>query len=127
MGTLRQDHQLEELVVLSTCNRTEVYAVGQDQQTLQAGIEGLLSAKSGDQVSLDDENFYLRREGQAVGHLFRVAASLDSMVLGESQVLGQVREAYRLAQEAASAGRVLPCRGGVARIAHTACPLRIKE
>ena len=98
---------LEELVVLSTCNRTEVYAYGQQEQSVRVGIEGILSEKFGSQVDLADVSFYNYLDQRAVNHLFRVSASLDSMVLGENQILGQVREAYRLAQETRSAGRVL--------------------
>jgi len=98
---------LEELVVLSTCNRTEVYAYGQQEQSVRAGIESILSEKFGSQVDLGHASFYNYLDQRAVNHLFRVSSSLDSMVLGENQILGQVREAYRLAQEARSAGRVL--------------------
>ena len=98
---------LEEVVVLSTCNRTEVYGYGQDESALRSGIETILSAKRGEPVSLEGANFYHYQEREAVRHLFRVGASLDSLVLGESQILGQVREALRLGQEARQAGRVL--------------------
>ncbi len=94
-------------MVLSTCNRTEVYGYGQDQDGLRRGIEAILSAKRGEPVSLEGANFYHYREREAVRHLFRVGASLDSLVLGESQILGQVREALRLGQEARQVGRVL--------------------
>lgn len=98
---------LEELVILSTCNRTEVYGYGQDSAVLKDGIESVLSDKFGSRVDLADVNFYSYGDRKAVNHLFRVASSLDSMILGEDQILGQVREAYRLAQEARSTGRVL--------------------
>ena len=104
---LQSDHGLEEIVVLSTCNRTEVYAYSQDIEQLRSGIEGILSEKYGKAVSLSDRHFYFHRDLPAVNHLFRVASSLDSMVLGESQILGQVREAYHLAQVARTTGRVL--------------------
>jgi len=104
---LQADSGLEELAVLSTCNRTEVYAYSQEAGQLVAGIEVILGRKYGDTISLSDRHFYLHQDHQAVTHLFRVATSLDSMVLGESQILGQVREAYRLAQETRTAGRVL--------------------
>jgi len=98
---------MDELVVLSTCNRTEVYACGEDDTALRVALEGVLSAKRGAAVSLTDSQFYGFGGEMAVRHLFRVAASLDSMILGESQILGQVREAYRLAQEGRTSGRVL--------------------
>ncbi len=98
---------LDELVVLSTCNRTEVYGYGRHQGQLKSGIETVLGDKFGSQIDLADVNFYAYHDRKAVNHLFRVSASLDSMILGEDQILGQVREAYRLAQEARSTGRVL--------------------
>ncbi|MBW7995392.1 MAG: glutamyl-tRNA reductase [Candidatus Glassbacteria bacterium] len=98
---------LEELVILSTCNRTEVYSYGQDRDELKSGIESVLGDKFGSSVDLGELNFYSYNDRKAVSHLFRVASSLDSMILGEDQILGQVREAYRLAQEARSTGRVL--------------------
>ena len=107
LARMAEARGLEELVVLSTCNRTEVYAQGQAEETLKPGIESILSDKFGAQVNLEDVNFYHYIDRKAATHLFRVASSLDSLVLGENQILGQVREAYRLAQEAHSAGRVL--------------------
>ncbi|OGG06203.1 MAG: glutamyl-tRNA reductase [Candidatus Glassbacteria bacterium RIFCSPLOWO2_12_FULL_58_11] len=107
LARMAEARGLEELVVLSTCNRTEVYAQGQAEETLKPGIESILSDKFGAQVNLEDINFYHYFDRKAATHLFRVASSLDSLVLGENQILGQVREAYRLAQEAHSAGRVL--------------------
>ncbi|MFH1071532.1 MAG: glutamyl-tRNA reductase [Candidatus Glassbacteria bacterium] len=107
LGRMAERARLEELVVLSTCNRTEVYAYGQDESRLLEGIGRILSEKFGSTVNLDDTSFYTYLDERSVNHLFRVACSLDSMILGETQILGQVREAYRLAQEARSAGRVL--------------------
>ena len=82
---------LGEAVGLSTCNRTEIYLAGGDPEQVRAELE----RQSG--VDLDG---VLARwdEGEAVSHLFRVAAGLDSLVPGESQILGQVREAYEAAR-----------------------------
>ena len=96
-----------EAVVLSTCNRVEVYA---DTAGFHAGVDAvsdLLSRRSG--VALDElaKHLYVHWEGQAVLHLFEVACGLDSMVVGESQILGQLRRAYAAANEGASTGRVL--------------------
>ncbi|MBN2290039.1 MAG: glutamyl-tRNA reductase [Candidatus Glassbacteria bacterium] len=109
-GRLRKmqaENALEEVAVLSTCNRTEVYVYSQEEEQAVKGIEGVLGGKYGKEVSLGSGHFYFLQDLQAVSHLFRVASSLDSMVLGESQILGQVREAYRLAQDSRTAGRVL--------------------
>jgi glutamyl-tRNA reductase len=94
-----------EAVVLSTCNRVEVYA---DTEGFHAGVEAvtdLLTRRSS--VSLEElsKHLYVHWEGQAVHHLFQVASGLDSMVVGESQILGQLRRAYGASGH--TAGRVL--------------------
>ncbi len=94
-----------EAVVLSTCNRVEVYA---DTEGFHAGVDAvsdLLSRGSG--VPLDEltHHLYVHWEGQAVSHLFQVACGLDSMVVGESQILGQLRRAYAASRD--GAGRTL--------------------
>lgn len=98
---------VSEAVVLATCNRVELYA---DAATFHGGVEeasGLLARHAG--VDLDElkPELYVHYEERAVVHLFNVAAGLDSMVVGESQILGQVREAFRLAQTSGTTGRVL--------------------
>jgi glutamyl-tRNA reductase len=104
---LQQSMHVDESLVLSTCNRVEVYA---DVARFHGGvteITELLARISG--VGLDDltAHLYVHYEDRAVQHLFTVACGLDSMVLGESQILGQVRSAYRLAQGAGATGRVV--------------------
>ena len=99
LADLRSAGPLGEAVVLSTCNRVEVYA---DTEGFHAGVDAvsdLLSRISG--VSLDDlkRHLYVHWEGQAVLHLFEVACGLDSMVVGESQILGQLRRAYTSARD----------------------------
>ena len=94
-----------EAVVLSTCNRVEVYA---DTEAFHAGVDAvsdLLSRSSGVPLSELTDHLYVHWEGQAVSHLFQVACGLDSMVVGESQILGQLRRAY--AASGAGAGRTL--------------------
>jgi glutamyl-tRNA reductase len=104
---LRTTGPVGEAVVLATCNRVEVYA---DTDGFHAGVDAvsdLLSRLSG--VPLDElsRHLYVHWEAQAVLHLFTVAAGLDSMVVGESQILGQLRRAYATARSDESAGRVL--------------------
>jgi glutamyl-tRNA reductase len=91
---------LGEAVVLSTCNRTEVYLVGDDPDRVREQLE----ERSG--LELDG---VLARwdDGEAVTHLFRVAAGLDSLVPGESQILGQVRDAYESARTHGATGTLL--------------------
>lgn len=108
--TLDEVHTCEhicEAVVVSTCNRLEVYA---DVATFHGGLDetsAILSARTG--VPLDDltPHLYVHYEDRAVSHLFQVVSGLDAMVVGESQILGQVREAYRVAQTSDTTGRVL--------------------
>jgi glutamyl-tRNA reductase len=96
-----------EAVVLSTCNRTEVYAVDSQPGQAEERIYGELAGLSGlSQSELAPALYSVTDEAAAV-HLFRVAAGLDSMVPGEAQILGQVREAYEAAREAGTAGSTL--------------------
>jgi glutamyl-tRNA reductase len=88
-----------EAFVVSTCNRVEVFVLA-DAETPARGFFTSRSPESGDHL-------YLKRGADAVRHLFRVSASLDSMVLGEQQILGQVKEAYGLASAAQAAGGYL--------------------
>ncbi len=105
---LRSRAILEEAVVVSTCNRSELYGVPVDdpQQGLD-WVEGFLAAFH--RVSPEELNgsLYHHRNRDAVRHLFRVAAGLDSMLLGEAEILGQVREAYCAAHESGTTGPVL--------------------
>lgn len=99
LSDLRARGPLDEAVVLSTCNRVEVYA---DTEGFHAGVDAvsdLLARLSG--VPLDElkRHLYVHWEGQAVLHLFEVACGLDSMVVGESQILGQLRRAYASARD----------------------------
>ncbi len=105
---LREQQPFQEVVVLSTCNRTEVYFSSSKpcgQRDLAALQRFLCSFKQvGDQAG---GLFYGHLEEQAVAHLFRVASGLNSMVLGENQILGQVKTAYRLSASRKLTGAVL--------------------
>ena len=99
LNELRSSGPVGEAVVLATCNRVEVYA---DTEGFHAGVDAvsdLLSRLSG--VPLDElkRSLYVHWEAQAVLHLFQVACGLDSMVIGESQILGQLRRAYATARD----------------------------
>ena len=94
-----------EAVVVSTCNRVEVYA---DTEGFHSGVDAitdLLARRSGVPLEELSKHLYVHWEGQAVLHLFQVACGLDSMVIGESQILGQLRRAYAASGE--TVGRVL--------------------
>ncbi|MCT2592058.1 glutamyl-tRNA reductase [Streptomyces sp. N2-109] len=110
-GKLLQDtvgaESATEAAVLSTCNRIELYA---DVDKFHAGVADLstlLAQHSG--VSLDELTpyLYVHYEDRAVHHLFSVACGLDSMVVGEGQILGQIKDALAVAQEQHTAGRLL--------------------
>src|SRR5271165_6973605 len=105
---LRSRGILEESLVLSTCNRSELYGVPREDAADGAGAVELFVA-SFHQLSLIELNgsLYRHRDSKAVRHLFRVSAGLDSMLLGEAEILGQVREAYRVALDHGATGPVL--------------------
>jgi glutamyl-tRNA reductase len=105
---LRSRGLLEETLVLSTCNRSEVYGV--PPETLRecaAGLSSFLSEFHSVRHDLLNISLYHHYDRHAVRHLFRVSAGLDSMLLGEAEILGQVREAYRSAHEQGATGPVL--------------------
>jgi glutamyl-tRNA reductase len=100
---LVQDQIAEEAFLISTCNRVELYAVPRSVEALQEFF-GTYRGPDGERI---DPYLYWYRGREAVRHLFRVASSLDSLVVGEPQILGQVKDAVRLAEETSTLGRVL--------------------
>lgn len=105
---LRARGILEETLVLSTCNRSEVYGVPPETAHESAGgLSSFLSEFHAVRPDVLSVALYHRYDREAVRHLFRVAAGLDSMLLGEAEILGQVREAYRFAHEYGATGPVL--------------------
>jgi glutamyl-tRNA reductase len=106
LSRLRHELGLAEAMILSTCNRVEVYARGADPLAASA-IAGFFGAFHQRPVAEIESYLYLVEGEDAVRHAFRVAASLDSMVLGEPQILGQVKDAYEMAEQAGSLGSVL--------------------
>jgi len=105
LARVRQEAGLGEAVILSTCNRVEVY--GRSTAESLDAVSGFLARFHGREPAEIAPHLY-RLEGEAaVRHAFRVAASLDSMVMGEPQILGQVKEAYEAAEKAGSLGSVL--------------------
>jgi glutamyl-tRNA reductase len=90
---------IREVVVLSTCNRTEVYAVAERFHSAYEDILSFLSAKSGISAEEITPHLYSQYENEAVVHLFEVASGIDSAVLGETEIVGQVRDAWEFAME----------------------------
>jgi len=95
-----------ESAILSTCNRTEIYCATPSLHEARPAIAHWIAQRNGLAGGSGDlaEHLYSLPENQAVRHAFRVASGLDSMVLGEPQILGQMKEAARLAQEAQALG-----------------------
>jgi glutamyl-tRNA reductase len=105
LARLREEAGLGEAVILSTCNRVEVY--GRSSDSSVAAVAAFLARYHKRRLEDIAPHLY-RLEGEAaVRHAFRVAASLDSMVMGEPQILGQVKEAYETAEKSGSLGSVL--------------------
>jgi glutamyl-tRNA reductase len=100
---LRHRDGIDEIALISTCNRTEVYAVTQHPGVCRMSLLSLFQQ--------EDEGpppfLYLEDDLEAVKHLFHVSSGLDSLVVGENQILGQVRQAFQLAQTAKTTGPVL--------------------
>src|SRR5437868_11550952 len=94
---------LDEMVLLSTCNRVEIYGTTRQATGHIKSLLPLLCAEPGDL----DPHIYLYEGAAAVRHLLRVAAGLDSMVLGETEITGQIKNAYEIARNAGLTGRVL--------------------
>ncbi len=97
--------RLDECVIVSTCNRTEIYGVGTGRP-FQSCLDELVEFKRAEGIVKADEMFAFTGE-KAVRHLFRVAASVDSKIIGDSQILGQLRDAYAVAKECSAAGGLL--------------------
>jgi glutamyl-tRNA reductase len=105
---LRARGILEESLVLSTCNRSEVYGVPpESSRDSLTGVSSFLSEFHSLRPDALTGALYHHYDRDAVRHLFRVASGLDSMLLGEAEILGQVRDAYRFAHEQGATGPVL--------------------
>ena len=98
---------LSEAVLLSTCNRTEVYAYAERFHGGYADIRELLARHSGLPPETVADELYSHHDADAVQHLFSVAAGLDSVVVGEHEILGQVRDAWQAARDEGTVGAVL--------------------
>ncbi len=98
---------ITEAIVLSTCNRIEFYAVCEDAGKAVDGITAIMSRFGDiDKKSLSSY-LYIHEDRDAVTHVFRVASSLDSMVIGEAQILGQAKDAYKIASYNSATGPIL--------------------
>ena len=109
----RLEQFVDQGVILSTCNRLEVYTLGPHPAALGRRLAEFLVAYSGVAGKYQEPHLYQYQDGECVLHLFRVAGGLDSMVVGERQILGQVRTAYSVASEQG-------VRGPLSRLFHQA-------
>ena len=98
---------VEEAIILSTCNRVELYANVTDVLTASESIKDFLSQFHGIKRGSLDNALYMYDDTNAVRHVFRVASSLDSMVVGEPQILGQLKGAFDLAHSKKTTGVLL--------------------
>jgi glutamyl-tRNA reductase len=107
LQALRADEQVLEASILSTCNRLEIYALLRHPESGISAVGEFLARHSG--LAVDDlsPHLFTYHHEEAVAHLLRVAAGLDSLVLGEGQILSQVKKMVRLGQEHRSVGPIL--------------------
>ena len=106
MLELQKQHVISENVIISTCNRTEIYAVTEHIETGAAAIEAFISnwfRLEGDEFA---RFFNCTEDEEAIQHLFKLATGLDSMVIGETQILGQVRQSFLTAQKLQVTGKI---------------------
>jgi glutamyl-tRNA reductase len=104
LAQLKEQAGVREAYILSTCNRVEIVVSGHQDVELTERLPIFLSNYHGLPLEEMEPHLYTHEERQAVRHIFRVAASLDSMMVGEPQILGQVRSAYAAARAAGSIG-----------------------
>ena len=104
---LEARHIFEERLLLSTCNRTEIYGVGARPEEAVRETKAFLSEYARLDLSVFEDKLYVLRQPRSVEHLFSVAAGLDSMVVGETEITGQVKEAYLSAHRSRQTGKVL--------------------
>jgi glutamyl-tRNA reductase len=98
---------IREVMLFSTCNRVEVLMIVRDKTNAVEAVKDFLSELKNLPVSDFEKSLYVHEGDDAVRHVFRVAASLDSMVVGEPQILGQIKEAYQLATAKKTSGILL--------------------
>lgn len=109
-NALRQAHSLssvKENMILSTCNRVEIYAIARETEKTIQDLKYFLSQHRHLSLKEFEKSLYLLIGEEAVRHIFRVASSLDSMVVGEPQILGQIKSAYQVATDLKTSGIIL--------------------
>ena len=107
LGELKASEPIAEAAAVSTCNRSELYLLVSDPVAAESVALGVLSAQAGIRPTELVESLYSYRGIEAARHLFRVAAGLDSMIVGEAEIQGQVKRAYELALVEGATGAIL--------------------
>jgi glutamyl-tRNA reductase len=107
LRNLQSQPEIEEALIVSTCNRVEFVLKTYERQDGMAGLRRFMESFYGLRFDEFAHCFYVHQDFEAVRHLFRVASGLDSLVVGEPQVLGQVKQALALAKEAGTNGSLL--------------------
>ena len=106
LGRLQEEGFSDEAVILSTCNRTELYTVPGKKGDMDRLARWLAESGGATERGIS-EKIYQMRDREALKHIFRVASSLDSLVLGEPQIVGQLKTAFRMARDSNTAGPML--------------------
>jgi len=106
LGRLREEG-LRQALVLSTCDRVEVQGVAEEPELVHAAVARVLAERAGLEQTALERQLYLHTDEAALRHIFAVAASLDSAIVGEPQVLGQLKAAHRTARDAGTIGSEL--------------------
>lgn len=106
LGKIHEHAWAEEAMLVATCNRTELYVVSRDAGGADLAIDALKLCLPG-AADIDRELFRVREDETAARHLFRVAAGLESAILGETEIQGQVRDGYEAAKAAGTVGKFL--------------------
>lgn len=107
INALKRSNAVKENIILSTCNRVEIYAGVSDIDSGTESIKSFISDFHQVPRELLDKSLYLHKDTEAIRHMYRVASSLDSMIVGEPQILGQLKDAYETALKNKTTGVVL--------------------
>ena len=106
MEALQKEKSILENVIVSTCNRTEIYAVVDQLHTGRYYVKQFLAKWFDLSIEEFEDHLFIREDDASLNHLFRVTAGIDSMVLGETQILGQVKKSFLQGQELGTTGTV---------------------
>ena len=107
LQTLQRQPNIKEVLLFSTCNRVELLFVTDDKSRTISATKDFIAEFNKIPLEQFDDALYIHEGNEAVRHVFRVASSLDSMMVGEPQILGQIKDAYRIAAENKSSGVIL--------------------